>query len=155
MVAAYLFRSAKTGVSSSREYSSIEGFGSLASRYTTKWVSAVKSHLTFRIASIGAMCVGLDEFPNREAIRGFFKRDAKVFTHILMSLGSLPRHDALAIGVGAGGTVIGEERKADCTIIGSNAALPPNRCAVVTSPLRTRPAPLGITKTLARFHPLR
>ena len=36
MVAAYLFRSAKTGASASRECSSCEGFGSLAFMYTTK-----------------------------------------------------------------------------------------------------------------------
>ena len=43
MVAAYWFRSAKTGASASRECSSCEGVGSLAFMYTTKWVSAVKS----------------------------------------------------------------------------------------------------------------
>jgi hypothetical protein len=44
-------------------------------------------HLTFRIAAIGAMCVGLDEFPDREAIRGFFRGDASVFGHDLVSFG--------------------------------------------------------------------
>jgi hypothetical protein len=67
MVAAYLFRSAKTGASASRECNSCEGFGSLASMYTTKskaefrkidfgifmeqfedvWTSLVSSHEIF------------------------------------------------------------------------------------------------------------
>jgi hypothetical protein len=55
--------------------------------YTTKWASGGKEcHLTFRIAAIGAMCVGLDEFPDREAIRCFFGGNASVFTHNLVSL---------------------------------------------------------------------
>jgi hypothetical protein len=40
-------------------------------------------HLTFRIATIGAVGVGLDELPDREAIRGFLGGDAKVFAHEL------------------------------------------------------------------------
>jgi hypothetical protein len=38
-----LVQVAKTGASASREWSSCEGFGSLAFMYTTKWVSLVKS----------------------------------------------------------------------------------------------------------------
>src|SRR5882757_7842419 len=44
-------------------------------------------HLTFCIAAIGAVRVGLDEFPDREAIRGFFRGDASVFSHDLVSFG--------------------------------------------------------------------
>src|ERR1700722_12697332 len=44
-------------------------------------------HLTFCIAAIGAGRVGLDEFPDREAIRGFFREDAGVFSHGLVSFG--------------------------------------------------------------------
>jgi len=52
--------------------SSCEGDGSLASMYTTKWgIRGKESHLTFRIATIGTVCVGLDEFSDREPIRGF------------------------------------------------------------------------------------
>ena len=50
-------------------------------------VCCKESHLTLRIATIGAMGVGLDEFPNREAIRGFVGRDADVLTHRKVSLG--------------------------------------------------------------------
>src|SRR5882757_9002584 len=44
-------------------------------------------HLTFCIAAIGAVRVGLDEFPDREAIRDFFRGDASVFSHDLVSFG--------------------------------------------------------------------
>jgi hypothetical protein len=44
-------------------------------------VCGKERHLTFRIAAIGAMCVGLDELPDREAIRCFFGGDANVFAH--------------------------------------------------------------------------
>jgi hypothetical protein len=44
-------------------------------------------HLTFCIAAIGAVRVGLDEFPDREAIRGFFRGHANVFSHDLVSFG--------------------------------------------------------------------
>src|ERR1700739_2410275 len=44
-------------------------------------------HLTFGIAAIGAVRVGLDEFPDREAIRGYFWGDASVFSHGLVSFG--------------------------------------------------------------------
>jgi hypothetical protein len=40
-----------------------------------------ESHLTLRIATIGAMGVCLDEFPNRQAIRGFDWGDSSVLTH--------------------------------------------------------------------------
>ena len=41
-----------------------------------------KRHLTLRIAPIGAMGVGLDEFPDSEATGGFFRGDRNVFTHL-------------------------------------------------------------------------
>src|SRR5260370_21677687 len=51
-------------------------------------------HLTVCIAAIGAVRVGLDEFPDREAIRGFFRGDASVFSHGLVSFGlKLPGKD--------------------------------------------------------------
>jgi hypothetical protein len=40
MVAAYLFRSAKTGASASRECSSCEGFGSLVKRFSERTLGA-------------------------------------------------------------------------------------------------------------------
>jgi hypothetical protein len=49
-------------------------------------VCGEKRHLTLRIAPIGAMGVGLDEFPDSEAIRGFFGRDRNAFAHNLVSL---------------------------------------------------------------------
>jgi hypothetical protein len=49
-------------------------------------VCGEKRHLTLRIAPIGAMGVGLDEFPYSEAIRGFFRRDRNMFAHDLVSL---------------------------------------------------------------------
>jgi hypothetical protein len=36
-------------------------------------VHAEECHLTFRIATIGAVRIGLDEFADCEAIRGFFE----------------------------------------------------------------------------------
>ncbi len=45
-----------------------------------------ESHLTLRIAAIGAVCVGFDEFADSEAIRGFVGRDRDVFAHKLASL---------------------------------------------------------------------
>ena len=38
-------------------------------------------HLTFRIATIGAVRVGLDELPDGEAIRGLGGRDGDVLAH--------------------------------------------------------------------------
>jgi hypothetical protein len=35
-------------------------------------VRGKECHLTFRIATIGAVRIGLDEFADSEAIRGFF-----------------------------------------------------------------------------------
>src|ERR1700733_2294790 len=46
-----------------------------------------ESHLTFRIATVGAVRVGLDELANCKAIRGFFGRDSYVLAHWLVSLG--------------------------------------------------------------------
>src|ERR1700751_1454075 len=39
-------------------------------------------HLTFRIPAIGAVCVGLDEFPDGETIRSFLGGDSSVFAHV-------------------------------------------------------------------------
>jgi hypothetical protein len=36
-------------------------------------VCGKERHLTFRIATIGAVCVGLDELADSEAIRGFIR----------------------------------------------------------------------------------
>src|SRR6266446_2147553 len=49
-------------------------------------VGCKERHLTLRIAPIGAMCIALDEFTDREAIRCFFGGDADVFSHNLVSL---------------------------------------------------------------------
>jgi len=38
-------------------------------------------HLAFRIATIGAVRVRLDQFPNRKAIGGFLRRDAGMSAH--------------------------------------------------------------------------
>jgi hypothetical protein len=38
-------------------------------------------HLAFRIAAIGAVCVGLDEFPDRETIRRFGGGEGHVLAH--------------------------------------------------------------------------
>jgi hypothetical protein len=43
-------------------------------------------HLTFRITTIGAVCVGLDELPDSKAIRGFVGGDGNVFAHKLVSV---------------------------------------------------------------------
>src|ERR1700758_264070 len=40
-----------------------------------------KSHLTFRIATIGTMCIGFNELPDGEAVRGFAGGDRDVFAH--------------------------------------------------------------------------
>src|SRR5579862_3849240 len=40
-----------------------------------------ESHLAFCIAAIGAVCVGLDELPNGQAIRGFAWREGCVLAH--------------------------------------------------------------------------
>jgi hypothetical protein len=44
-------------------------------------VCGKERHLTLRVAPIGAMRVGLDEFPDREAICGFLGGDTNVFAH--------------------------------------------------------------------------
>jgi hypothetical protein len=36
-------------------------------------VCGKKRHLAFRIAAIGAVCIGLDEFEDCEPIRSFFR----------------------------------------------------------------------------------
>jgi hypothetical protein len=40
-----------------------------------------RGHLTFRIATIGAVRIGLDKFANREAIRCLLRGDGDVLTH--------------------------------------------------------------------------
>ncbi len=49
-------------------------------------VCGKERHLTFRIATIGAVCVGFDELPDSEAIRGFLGGDRDVLAHKLVSL---------------------------------------------------------------------
>ena len=45
-----------------------------------------QSHLTFRIAAIGAVCVRFDEFSDGEPIRGFVGGDRGVFAHEVVFL---------------------------------------------------------------------
>jgi hypothetical protein len=52
---------------------------------TTKCVSGVNRHLTFRIATIGAVCVGFDEFADREAVCGLIGGGGDVLAHELVS----------------------------------------------------------------------
>jgi len=40
-----------------------------------------EGHLTFRIATVGAVCVGLDELTDREAVGGFTWGDGDMFAH--------------------------------------------------------------------------
>jgi hypothetical protein len=49
-------------------------------------VCSKERHLTFRVATIGAMHVGLDELPDSEAIRGFVGGEGNVFAHELASV---------------------------------------------------------------------
>jgi hypothetical protein len=42
--------------------------------------------LTFRITTIGAVCVGLDELPDSKAIRGFVGGGGNVFAYELVSV---------------------------------------------------------------------
>src|SRR3984957_9855434 len=44
-------------------------------------VCGKESHLALRVTAVGAMCVGLDEFPDGETVRGFFGRDGDVLAH--------------------------------------------------------------------------
>jgi hypothetical protein len=48
-------------------------------------VDGKKRHLAFRIATISAVCVGLDELTDSEAVRSFVGRDGSVFAHELVS----------------------------------------------------------------------
>jgi hypothetical protein len=36
-------------------------------------------------SNIGAVCIGLDEFADREAVRGLFRRDDEMLAHQLVS----------------------------------------------------------------------
>jgi hypothetical protein len=49
-------------------------------------VCGEKRHLTSCVATIGAVRVGLDEFPDGEAVRGFLGGDGNVLAHELVSL---------------------------------------------------------------------
>jgi hypothetical protein len=49
-------------------------------------VCGKERHLTVRIATIGAMRVGLNEFSDLETIRGFARRDCQVLAHESASL---------------------------------------------------------------------
>src|SRR5260370_35858778 len=40
-----------------------------------------ESHLTLRVATVSAVRVGLDEFPDREAIGSFLRRDSNGLSH--------------------------------------------------------------------------
>src|SRR5580700_12065816 len=40
-----------------------------------------ESHLTFRIATISAVCIGLNQFADGKPIRGFIWGDADLFAH--------------------------------------------------------------------------
>jgi hypothetical protein len=44
-------------------------------------------HLTIPIATVGAVCVGLDELPNGKTIRCFVGRDGYMLAHERTSLG--------------------------------------------------------------------
>src|SRR6202022_5130133 len=44
-------------------------------------IGSEEEHLTFRIAAIGAVRIGLDELADGEAIRGFLGGDGDVFAH--------------------------------------------------------------------------
>ena len=52
-------------------------------------VRGKKRHLAFRIATIGAMGVGLDELPDRQTIRGFAGRDRQMLAHMRASFKTL------------------------------------------------------------------
>jgi hypothetical protein len=52
-------------------------------------VPGKESHLSLRVATIGAMGVGLDEFSDGKAIRGFCGRDGDVHAHEISLLGNL------------------------------------------------------------------
>ena len=55
-------------------------------------------HLTFGVTTIGAVGVGLDELPDRKAVRGFAGGDRDVLAHKLVSLFvSLPRDRTLTL----------------------------------------------------------
>src|SRR4029077_17567761 len=43
-------------------------------------------HLAFRIATVGAVCVGFDELTDRQAVGGFIWGDGDMFAHGLISL---------------------------------------------------------------------
>src|SRR4029077_15898897 len=63
------FSAANTGSSASRECSSCDGRRSLGVHVHDEMdVGRKESHLTSRISAVGAVCVRLDEFSNREAL---------------------------------------------------------------------------------------
>jgi hypothetical protein len=69
VVASYLFSSAKTDA--------ILG----VHIHNEVCVFSKERHLAFRIPTISAVCVGLDELPYSEAICGFLGGDGDVFAH--------------------------------------------------------------------------
>src|SRR3984957_2960356 len=48
-------------------------------------VCSKERHLLLRITAVGAVCVGFDEFPDGEPVRGFFGREGDVLAHELIS----------------------------------------------------------------------
>jgi hypothetical protein len=69
VLARYWFRSAKTGASASREWSSWERVGVLGVHVDHKvGVRCEERHLTFCIASVGAIGVGFDEFSDSKSV---------------------------------------------------------------------------------------
>ena len=88
VVASYLFSSAKTGSERLARVQLLRGRRILGVHvHDEVGVFGKESHLTFRIATIGAVCVSLDELADGEAIRGFFGGDGDVFAHERASLG--------------------------------------------------------------------
>ena len=51
-------------------------------------VRCEERHLTFRIATIGAVSVGFDELPDREAVRCFAGRDGRLFASLRLKYGA-------------------------------------------------------------------
>ncbi len=91
MVAAYLFRSAKTGANASREFSSCEGFGSFSVHvHDEVSIGGKERHLPVLIATIGAIRVGLDEVPDGEAVRGLIGGDRNMLAHDWSPCSNLP-----------------------------------------------------------------
>ena len=79
-MAAYLFRSAKTArLARVQLLRRLRILGVHVPDEVRIW--SKQRHLTFRIATIGAVCVGFDELSNSEAIRDFAGGDCQVLAH--------------------------------------------------------------------------